>query len=301
MPKAARVRPAERLLVTGELRMKSPISKVLVLAAWLFAVGQVQTQEIALQLYSLREQMKTDVQGTHALLPQWGIRFVEGGGTYGLSREAYQELLAENHLQVIGVGADFNQLKENPQPIIDHAKAFGAKYASCYWIPHPHGKFSIKETREAIDVFNRAGKILQEAGITLCYHPHGYEFIPHDQGTLFDELARNARNYAFNLDVFWVQMGGGDPLAIMKQYPNKFPLLHLKDRAHGTPGSTDGRGDVETNVVLGTGDIDIRGLIKQAQKEGVKYLVIEDESSRSVEQIPLSVAYIKQVLGESDP
>jgi sugar phosphate isomerase/epimerase len=278
--------------------MRKLIPKILVLSAMLVAALQLQAQEIALQLYSLRAQMKTDVHGTHALLPKWGIRYVEGGGTYGLSIDAYKQLLEQNNLRMIGVGADFNQLKENPQAIIDNAKAFGARYASCYWIPHPHGKFSIRETKEAIEVFNKAGKLLKEAGITLCYHPHGYEFTPHSQGVLFDELIDNAKHYAFNLDVFWVQMGGGDPLAIMKKHPDKFPLLHLKDRAHGTPGSTDGRGDVETNVVLGTGDIDIRGLIKQAQKSGAEYLVIEDESSRSVEQIPLSAAFIRKVMAE---
>jgi sugar phosphate isomerase/epimerase len=278
--------------------MKKPISKTLVLSAMLFAGVHLQAQEIALQLYSLREQMKTDVHGTHALLPKWGIQYVEGGGTYGLSMDAYKRLLEQHDLRMIGVGADFNQLKDKPQAIIDNARAFGARYATCYWIPHPQGKFSIRETKEAIEVFNRAGKLLKEAGITLCYHPHGYEFTPHGQGVLFDELIDNAKHYAFNLDVFWVQMGGGDPLAIMKSYPDKFPLLHLKDRAHGTPGSTDGRGDVETNVVLGTGDIDIRGLIKQAQKSGTEYLVIEDESSRSVEQIPLSAAFIRKVMAE---
>jgi hypothetical protein len=46
----------------------------------------------------------------------------------------------------------------------------------------------------------------------------------HGDGVLFDELIKNAKNYEFNMDVFWVQMGGGDPLAIMKKYPNKFPL-----------------------------------------------------------------------------
>ncbi len=278
--------------------MKTRISTAVVLAAAFLAAGQLHAQEIALQLYSLREQMQTDVEGTHALIAEWGIRYVEGGGTYGMPLEEYKQLLERHGLEMIGVGADFNQLKEDPQAIIDNAQAFGARYASCFWIPHPHGQFSIRETEEAVEVFNRAGKLLEEAGITLCYHPHGYEFIPHGDGVLFDVMIEHAEHYAFNLDVFWVQMGGGDPVAIMKAHGAKVPLLHLKDRAHGTPGSTDGRGDVETNVVLGTGDIDIRGLILEAKKAGSEYLIIEDESSRSVEQIPQSLAFIKSVLEE---
>jgi sugar phosphate isomerase/epimerase len=272
--------------------------KILILSLMILSTGQLHAQEIALQLYSLRNEMREDMKGSHQLIADWGIEYLEGGGTYGLELEEYKGFISELGLSVIGVGADFKLLQENPQAIIDNAKAYGAKYATCFWIPHENGKFSIKETEEAIQVFNEAGKILKDAGITLCYHPHGYEFKPHGKVTLFDELLKKSKNYEFNMDVYWVQMGGGDPLAIMKKHPKKFPLLHLKDRAHGTPGSDDGRGDVETNVVLGTGDVDIRGLIKQAQKVGTKYLIIEDESSRSVEQIPLSVEYIKQVMSE---
>ncbi len=278
--------------------MKNQLMKILLLFLAFLGTKEVYAQEIALQMYSLRNEMKTDVKGTHSLIPKMGINFIEGGGTYGMSQEEYKSFISGLGISVVAVGADYKQLQENPQVIIDNAKAFGAKYATCFWIPHTSGQFSIKETQDAVALFNKAGKILKDAGITLCYHPHGYEFAAHGNGVLFDELLKNAKNYAFNMDVFWVQMGGGDPLAIMKKYPSKFPLLHLKDRAKGTPGSSDGKGDVESNVVLGTGDIDVKGLIKQAQKSGTKYLIIEDESSRSVQQIPQSVAYIKKVMAE---
>lgn len=274
------------------------LKRMMVLCFMMLFSSLVFAQEIALQLYSLRNEMREDMKGSHQLIADWGIKYLEGGGTYGMELGSYKSFISGLGLSVIGVGADFKLLKENPQAIIDNAKAYGAKYATCFWIPHENGNFSIKETQEAIKVFNEAGKILKDAGVTLCYHPHGYEFQPHGDGVLFDEILKNAKNYAFNMDVYWVQMGGGDPLAIMKQYPDKFPLLHLKDRAKGTPGSSDGSGDVETNVVLGTGDVDIRGLIKQAMKVGTEYLIIEDESSRSVEQIPLSVAYIKAIMAE---
>ncbi len=272
--------------------------KSLLLGALMLATGYVQAQEIALQLYSLRNEMKVNVKGTHALIPGMGIKYLEGGETYGMEWEEYKKMLSDLNLQIVAVGADYNKLKDNPREIIEKANAFGAKFATCTWIPHPSGQFSIKETEEAIQVFNEAGKILKDKGITLCYHPHGYEFKPHKDGVLFDELLKHAKNYEFNMDVFWVKMGGGNPLALLKKYPKKFPLLHLKDRAVGTQGTTDGTGDVETNVVLGQGDVDIHGIIKQAQKNGTKYLIIEDESSRSVKQIPQSVEYIKKVMAE---
>ncbi len=270
--------------------------KHLFLAFFLLSPLGLSAQEIALQLYSLRNEMKVDPVKYHQMIAEWGIAALEGGGGYGMSDQEYSKLLKDNKLKIVGVGADYNKLKSDPAGIIADAKKYGAKYATCYWIPHAEGPISLDEIKAATELFNSTGEMLAKEGITLTYHPHGYEFQNLGSGTPMDYMLANAKNFQFNMDVFWVKMGGGDPLAIMKAYPGKFPQLHLKDRKIGTPGSPDGRGDVETNVVLGTGDIDIAGLIQEAKKQGTKYLVIEDESSRSVEQIPQSVAFIKSEL-----
>lgn len=262
------------------------------------AHSRVSAQEIALQLYSLRNEMKEDVVKYHEIIQEWGIKYIEGGGTYGMSLDEYQKLLDKNGLQVVSVGGSYEEMRDNPQAVIERAKAFGAKYIVTFWIPHTSGLFSEKEAKAAVEVFNEAGKRVKEAGLTFCYHPHGYEFKPYQTGTLFDYMVSNAEHFDFQMDVFWVQMGGADPLALLKKHPEKYPVLHLKDRKHGTPGTGDGTGDVETNVVLGTGDIDIAGILRHAKVAGVDYLIIEDESSRSVSQIPQSVDYINSILQE---
>ncbi len=276
--------------------MKKRLYLFLFALAFSLPIGLTQAQEIALQLYSLRNEMKEDPIKYHKMIADWGISALEGGGTYGMSDAEYGKLLADNNLRVVGVSADYNQLTKTLKPIIDQAKKYGAKYATCYWIPHAEGAISMDEIKVATALFNSVGEQLKKEGITFTYHPHGYEFAKEGKGVVMDYMMKNAEHFAFNMDVYWVAMGGGDPVKIMKKYKGKFPQLHLKDRKIGTPGSPDGRGDVETNVVLGTGDIDIAGLIKQAKKQGTKYLVIEDESSRSVEQIPQSVAFIKKNL-----
>lgn len=258
----------------------------------------LSAQEIALQLYSLRNEMKVDPVKYHQMISEWGISALEGGGTYGMSDSEYEKLLKENKLRIVGVGADYNKLKSDPAGIISDAKKYGAQYATCYWIPHAEGPITLDEIKAATELFNKTGEMLAKEGITLTYHPHGYEFAKSGSSTPMEYMLQNAKHFQFNMDVFWVKMGGGDPLALMKKYPGKFPQLHLKDRKIGTPGSPDGRGDVETNVVLGTGDIDIAGLIQEAKKQGTKFLVIEDESSSSVAQIPQSVAFIKAQLAK---
>lgn len=254
-------------------------------------------QKIGLQLYSLREQFKTDVPGTLAKIKAWNIREIEGGGTYNLPLEEYKKLLKDNNLTMISVGADFNALKDNPQSAVDEAKRFNAKYVVCFWIPHQGSDFDITNIKEAVNVFTTAGKLLKENGISLCYHPHGYEFRPYEKGTLFDYLVQNtdSKYVNFEMDVFWVKHPGQDPVALLKKYPNRFLLMHLKDRKPGTEGNQSGNADVETNVVLGQGDVGIAEIMKEAKKAGVKHYFIEDESSRSEAQIPLSLQYIKSL------
>ena len=100
----------------------------------------------------------------------------------------------------------------------------------------------------------------------------------------------------YELDVFWAFDGGADPVQLMRKYPTRFPLMHLKDMRKGvrTPNYT-GHEDVESDVALGTGQLDIRAILERSQTIGVKHYYIEDESSKSVQQIPESIRYIRSL------
>ena len=197
---------------------------------------------------------------------------------------------------MVSIAADYKELQNNPQDVVERAKSYGAKYVVCFWLPHTE-EFTFDNAKEAVTVFNNAGKVLKDNGISLCYHPHGYEFGAYENGTLFDYLVKNFNpEYAnFEMDVFWIKHPGQDPVALLKKYPGRFPLMHLKDRKPGTPGNGKGRADVESNVVLGTGDVGIAEIMRQAPKSGVKHYFIEDESSRSEQQVPQSLAFLKKI------
>jgi len=250
--------------------------------------------KIGLQLYTFRNQFKTDVPGTFQKIHEMGIRYVEGGGTYGMSMPDFKALMAKNQLETVSVGADFKELSDNPQVIVDRAKAFGAKYVMCAWVPHEKA-FSMDDAKKAVEVFNKAGKILHDNGLIFCYHAHGYEFGPDGKENLFDYMMQHMNPaYAnFEMDVFWMKHPGQDPVALLKKYPGRFKLMHLKDRQKGTPDGYEGKAPDETNVVLGAGDVGIAAIMKEAKKQGIKYYFIEDESPRSMEQVPLSLAYLK--------
>ncbi len=254
-------------------------------------------QEIGLQLYSLRNEFKKDVPGTFAKIKSWGITKVEDGndGTQGYTLNEYKALLAKNNLEIVSASAPFEELKNSPETVIKRAKDYGSKYVVCFWIPHKDTIFTIDDTKLALNVFNKAGKRMKAAGITLVYHPHGYEFRPYKNATLMDYMIEKSEYFDFEMDVYWFAHPGEDPVEWLRKYPNEFKLMHLKDCQKGVVGNQNGQSDVETNVTLGSGQINIAEIVTEAKNRGLQYLFIEDESSRVVNQVPQSLEYLRSL------
>jgi sugar phosphate isomerase/epimerase len=254
-------------------------------------------QQYGLQLYSLRNQFAKDTPGTMAKVKEWGFRDVEMAGTFGLSFPEMIKVLAANELNVVSFGVDYERLIKEPHRVAEEARAYGAKFIVCFWIPHTQNNFTLEDAEKAATVFNNAGKVISGYGLLLCYHPHGYEFKPYNEGTLFDHMMTkfDQRYVYLELDVFWIKQAGQDPLALLKKYSSRFVLMHLKDRKIGTEDSKNGNGDLESNVVLGTGDVGIADIMKEAKRLGIKHYFVEDESSKAEEQLPKSLAYLKSL------
>lgn len=252
-------------------------------------------QEFGLQLYSLRNQFKNDVEKSLKTIADWGIHTIEGGDTYGMEETEFRNLLEKYELNPVSIGADYDELRNNPEAVAEKAIRYGARFVMCAWIPHDGNRFDIENTKAAVKVFNEAGTVLKKEGITLAYHAHGYEFRPYEYGTLFDYMAQNAKNFSLEMDVFWITHGGEDPIALLEKYPDFVVMLHLKDMEKGVKGNNTGGEDVETNVVLGQGQIDIEGVVKKAHELGVRYMFIEDESSRVEQQVSQSLKFLKSI------
>lgn len=252
---------------------------------------------VGLQLYSLRDQFKTDVPGTLDLVAKWGVRYVELAGTYGMSNIQFNRALDERGMKAIASHFPYEKYRDDLEAVVRDAKELGLKYAGCAWIPH-QGDFTEKNCRDAAEVFNKAGAALAKHGIKFFYHVHGYEFHRYQDGTLMDLLMRetNPKTVAFEMDVFWVAFPNQDPVALFKKYGKRWELAHLKDMRKGTErGSLSGGTDVRNDVALGQGLMDMKAILKAAKKAGVKWYFIEDESPSSVEQIPQSLHYLETV------
>ena len=123
--------------------------------------------------------------------------------------------------------------------------------------------------------------------------------MPHGEGTLFDLLMQETKPefVSFEMDVFWTVHPGQDPVKLLKKYPNRWALMHVKDMKKGVAiGKLTGSEDVRNDVAaLGSGQIDLAATLKTAQEIGVKHFFIEDESPSVVDQIPQSMRYLESL------
>ena len=254
------------------------------------------TAEIGIAPYTFRRSFPNGVAETLDTIQNMGFTEIEGGGSQ-MDPHEYKKLCDERDLSIPSMGAGYEQLTTDLQSIIDRAKVYGSKYIMCAWIPHETGNFSKEDMDKAIEDFNRVGKELHENGLKLSYHTHGYEFVDYEGGTLFDYMLENTNPeyVTYEMDIFWVHFGGGDPVALLRKYPDRFKMLHVKDMKKGIKKDHTGLTDPEHDVTLGTGQVDVEGVLRAARDIGIEHYFIEDESSRIIEQIPISIEYMRSL------
>jgi sugar phosphate isomerase/epimerase len=254
------------------------------------------TSPIGIQTYTFRRSIGTDPAKVLDTIKSMGITEIEGGGGR-MAPEEFKRLCDERGLSIPSTGAGYEQLVTKIDSLIIRAKALGSKYVMVAWIPHKTGSFNLDNAKKAVEDFNRAGKTLSENGLTLCYHAHGYEFQPYEDGTLLDYIIQNTdpKYVSFEMDIMWIYFGGGDPAALLNKYGNRWKLMHVKDMRKGTKRDLTGLTSPENDVAVGTGELDIPAIMKAAKKVGIKHYFIEDESSNIITQIPQTIAYLKSL------
>jgi sugar phosphate isomerase/epimerase len=262
----------------------------------IYAQKPLYTAPFGIQAYTFRRSFPVNIEKTLDTIAMMGFTEIEGSGGR-IAPEDFKKLCNDRGISIPSTGTGYEQLVKDPMEIATRAKALGATYVMCAWIPHKNGAFNLDNAKKAVADFNAAGKILKEQGITFCYHVHGYEFWPHEKGTLLDYMIKNTNPeyVSFEMDVLWTQFGGGDPVKLLKKYKDRWKLIHLKDLRKGVKKDLTGLTSTENDVALGTGEIDIPGIIKQANKIGIKHFFIEDESNNILTQVPQSIAYLKSL------
>ena len=256
------------------------------------------TAPLGIQAYTYRHSFPKDVAATLDTIQMLGFTELEGSGGK-MAPEEFRKLCEARGISIPATGSGYEQLVKDPQGVADRAKALGAKYVMTAWIPHKNGAFNFENAKKAVEDFNAAGKILKENGITFCYHVHGYEFWPHAGGTLLDYIITNTdpEYVSFEMDIMWTHFGGGDPVALLNKYGDRWKLMHLKDLRKGTKKDRTGLTPDENDVPLGTGELNIPAILRAAKKAGVEHYFIEDESPAGevTEDVKQSIKYLKSL------
>src|SRR6187401_3639882 len=254
------------------------------------------TAQLAVQTYTFRRSISADPAKVLDTIKKLGFTEIEGGGGRMHPAE-FKKLCDERGISIPSTGAGYEDLVNKIDSVVWKAKLLGAKYVMCAWIPHQNNVLTFENAKKAVEDFNKAGKILKENGLTFCYHAHGYEFQPYENGTLLDYLMKNTNPeyVSFEMDIMWIYFGGGDPAALLKKYGDRWKLMHVKDMKKGTKRDLTGLTSPENDVAVGTGELDIPAIMKEAKRVGIKHYFIEDESSNIIIQIPQTIAYLRSL------
>lgn len=259
--------------------------------------GKTLNETPGIVSYTYRKSFDKDVATTLDTIKRMGITNIEFSNLFKRTAKEIKQMLDERGMRCTSFGVSYDDLVGKTKEVAENAKTLGASYVRVAWIPH-EGPVTIETIKKAADDFNKAGKYLKENyDLMFCYHNHGYEFVPYEKGTLFDYLVANTdpKFVNFELDIVWAYLPGYDPADLIKKYPTRFKLMHVKDVRKGVKGDATGRIATDSNVALGAGQIDIASVIKAAKKSDIQHYYIEDESNAVNVQVPVSLAFLKKL------
>ncbi len=232
--------------------------------------GPVNDRAWGIQLYTVRDLCREDLEGTLAALAEMGYREVEFENYHGHSAAAVRAMLDRHGLSAPSSHVDLEALTTGLDQAITDARTAGHHYLVLRWIPEsqrtPEGLKAIA------DQLNRAGARLASAGLAVAYHNHYFEFAPLPIGagalTAYDLLLeRTDPALVFmQLDLFWIRKGGQDALRYLASYPGRFRMVHVKEMA------ADG-----SMVDLGRGAMDWPALLSASVGAGVGHFFVEHD------------------------
>ena len=239
---------------------------------------------IAVQLYSLRDFIADDVDGGLAKVAAMGYTGVELAGFYGLTGDELAVLLNKHGLKVAGSHLGIEALREDLDGVIANHKAVG-----CTNIVVPYYTFDcVGCVTSLAKEMTAIAADLAEQGMTLLYHNHDHEFKEIGGEYIMSILLREAPAIELELDTCWSTVAGVDTVAYMNQYRDRLRLAHIKDCIPGEDGKV-------TLKSVGAGTLDIPAILAAAAD--AEWLIVENDEPEgdAYEDVKRSIVYIKSV------
>jgi sugar phosphate isomerase/epimerase len=258
---------------------------------------------VGLQLYTVRELMKQDFDGTIAGVAKIGYKEVEFAGYDGKTPQEARAALDKNGLTSPSAHHPIEALEKNLSAITDGANVIGQKFIVC---PYLDAKLRTAEGyKHFAEALNKAGEGTQKAGIQFAYHNHSFEFakteglgekLPYD----FLLAETDPALVKMEMDLCWMTVAGQDPVAYFNKYPGRFPLVHVKDWTKEGAGPQDYTGAVGHAVDghlanVGSGSIDWKRIFAQSGKAGIQHYFVENDDAKSLADPRASYEYLAKL------
>jgi len=266
-----------------------------------WAAAEHRIEKIGLQLYTVRDQMKADFDGTIAKVASIGYKEVEFAGYFGHTPEQVRAVIDRNGLTSPSCHVEYAVLSDKWPSVIESSKTIGQSYIVCPWIPEEIRK-QPDGWKRAIDTFNHAGEISKKSGIQFAYHNHWFEFLPVNGKLPYDMLLEQCDPdlVKMELDLCWITVAGADPLTYFNRYPGRFPLVHVKDMKKlpkvSASGGQDFGDSLKDMTAVGSGIIDWKRIFAQSEKAGIKHYIVEhDKPEAPFESIKISYDYLSKL------
>jgi sugar phosphate isomerase/epimerase len=262
---------------------------------------------LGLQLYTVRDAMKADMDGTLAKVAATGYKEVEFAGYFDKTPKEIRAMLDAHHLTAPSAHRDYVTVEKEWPQALDAAHTIGHKFLVCPWIDEKQ-RAEPGGWKRAADLFNRAGEASQKAGIQFAYHNHSFEFEP--SPTLGGKLpydffldTLDPKLVKMELDLCWISVAGKDPIVYFDKYPGRFPLVHVKDFVRDPNSTSSFSGATGPSVSftgrladVGTGSIDWKRIFANSSKAGIQHYFVEhDEPKSPFDSIRVSYEYLSKL------
>jgi sugar phosphate isomerase/epimerase len=265
-----------------------------------WAAGDHKIDKVGLQLYTVRDRMKDDFDGTIAKVAQIGYKEVEFAGYFGRTGQQVRAACDKNGLAAVATHVQYDELDDKFPAVVETSKTIGLEYIVCPWIPEELRK-SPDIWKQAAAKFNHCGELSKKAGMQFAYHNHWFEFLPVDGKLPYDQLLKECDGnlVKMEMDLCWITAAGGDPLKYFNLYPGRFPLVHVKDLKtlpRITAGGAQNYGDTVDLTEVGSGLIDWKRIFAQSEKAGIKHYIVEhDHPKQPFDSIAKSYDYLNKL------
>lgn len=265
---------------------------------------------LALQLYSVREDMEKDFLGTLKKVKEMGYEGGELAGLYGKSASEVKAFFAEADLIPVSAHVAYQDLMPDIDGLVKAYKEIGCKYIVIPYLPD-NLRYGTEKYPQVVEDMKKIGEVCKENDIILLYHNHDFEFQKTDDGryvldALYEEIGPDLLQT--EIDTCWVNVGGENPCDYVRKYTGRAPVVHLKDfygsksknmyKLIGIENEEEQSASFEYRP-LGYGVQNIQAIVDAAKDAGASWIVAEqDEPSMGktrLECAKMSIEYMKDI------